>query len=588
MTKYVKLAASKLFSKYKFKSILFKNFLKIFVLITILLSILSVYIYNSLVNINKDEILSGYRSNAERISESINNTLSEIKKIAVTMAMDQNISLYITSDNYEKIKPDIYSVLDGKITSYKNIISSIHSIYIYRKKSDTVFSGAGEKDEKDFERSAWVEEYKLKKNDGLIVVPRRMNSTYPYVISYICDVQGIGCVVVNVDIFILSKNNELGSEDVTMYMLDNNNTVVYSNKEKLFLSQFDNQALEKIQKNDKSTVKLNGNTYAGYIGSSSVDGWKTVVLTSTSNYNDRIQLTKIILIISLILMLGIIISLGMALNVYEPVSNIVKIIDSSGKDKSLIPTGDNEVGYIASRIIQIVDDNNDLKEELDKRMQQYHNLQLMTLQSQINPHFLNNTLNVIGLKLIKEAGMESESLDMLTTLTRLVQYTFRNGQIQTPFSTEIEFVKIYIELLKKRYKNLSVEWDICENAYKYKILCFCMQPILENAVFHGVGGMRINGTIKIKINEDENHIVINITDNGQGMSEEQLRDLKKDFNNDMIDNIHVGVKNVYRRIKLVYNENGDMEVESEKGKYTSVMMYIPKIPIDSQENHNQV
>lgn len=580
MTRYMEQAAKKLFSRYRFNSVLFKNFIKIFTLTAILLSVLCIFIYNSLIKINKDEMLSYNQSNAARIAENINNTLNEVRRVTATLAADPDVRSYVIAEDYETTMPELSTRLKEKLSSYRSIMNNIHSLYIYNQKTDKVFGAGAEQPASEVQDNEWIEAYMKNKDKGFFAIPRKLNNSYPYVISYICNVQSGGCLVVNADIYLISKTTDEDIKDGTeVYIINEYNRVVYSNKEKYFLTEFDADILKDIEEEDGGIIKINEDSFAGYIKNDDRNSWKFVVLTSIENYNEKIQRVRImiILIISVIILLGIIVSLILAFNVYEPVSDIVKVIDSSDGREMISTFNDNEVKYVATKIMQIIDDNNDLKDELGKRMKEYQDLQFIALQSQINPHFLNNTLNVIVLKLAREVSIESESLNMLTAMTRLIRYVFRSGEIFVGFKTELEFLRMYVELLKKRYKDFDVEWDIDENVCKYKILNVCIQPIVENAVFHGVGAMREDGLVKIQIKEEESFIRINITDNGSGITPEKLEEIRAEFKKEAFDNIHVGIKNVYRRLKIVYSNEASMEIESEPGQFTSITMYIPKI-----------
>ncbi len=586
MTDYVKKAVQKLYLRYRFKSILFRNFVKIFALTAILLSVLSIFVYNSLTKINEEEILQSHYRNADRIVENLNEVFSEARKVAVVLAADSDVRIFVKANNYAEFTTNIHERLSEKLNSYKSVMSTIHSIYIYKENTNEVFKLGTARDAEDKESDSygWLDLYKTNKGKEVQILPRKIGNKYPYVLSYIYNINDMGCIVVNLDVYLISEaNNHLNTEGIQIYISDENNSILYSNDETQFLKEFDSEILKKINQSSNGIIQVGDCSYAGYVRDGDFDGWKITVLTSVDSYNNSLQRIKVLLIISVILILGIIISFMLALSLYEPVSNIVSIVDNaSGKERNYLNNKD-EVEYVASRIMQMVDDNNDLKRELNNRMEQYRNLQFIALQSQINPHFLNNTLNVIGLKMVKESGMDSESHEMLTLLTRLIQHMFRNGKMQTDFKTEIELIMSYVKLLKKRYKNVGVEWDIDEGVYKYKILNFCIQPIIENAVFHGVGVMRENALVKIRIAVEDEHILINVTDNGKGMARDKLESLRAELEMDAVENMHVGMKNVYKRLKLIYADDASMTVESEPYKYTSITIRIPKNPVVDDE-----
>ncbi len=587
MSEYINNVTKKFFSGYRFNSVLFKNFIKIFTLTSVLLGILCVFIYQSLITINRDEVILYNKNNSAHLVENLDNAFSEIRKITVTLATDSDIRNYVLADNSERTMSIWGDRLVEKLISYRNIINSIHSIYIYNENSGQVFSSGTELTAfEEFHDTEWIEEYKRNKEKGFFYLPRKIEGVYPYVISYICNVQNRGCIVVNADIFLISKltGNDF-ENDSEVYVLNDENDIIYSNIEKNFMTKFDDNITDKITSAGKDMIDIDGDMFDGYISRDETNSLRYVVLTPMKEYVEKIQRMHfmISIIILIIIAVGLAVSLMLAFNVYEPVSDIVKLIDSADRREVISNLDDNEVKYVATKIMQIIDDNNDLQNELSNRMKEYNDLQFIALRSQINPHFLNNTLNIIVLKLAREVSMESESLGMLTAMTRLIRYAFKSGDILVGFETELEFLHMYIDLLKKRYTSFAVVWDVDEGVKDYKILNVCLQPIVENAVFHGIGTKRENAEIQISIKEELHNICISITDNGVGIEPEYLKQIHAEMEQETVNNIHVGIKNVYRRLKIVYSDEATMKIESEKDRFTKVVICIPKILDESKK-----
>jgi len=193
--------------------------------------------------------------------------------------------------------------------------------------------------------------------------------------------------------------------------------------------------------------------------------------------------------------------------------------------------------------------------------------ELKALQAQINPHFLFNALNTIA------AMCRTEPLEARRLLIHLSKH-FR-AIIQTSpdlidIHKELENVKSYLEIEKARYGDrIKIEWDIQPNV-SFLIPLFTIQPIVENAIKHGLAGKR-DGIIVISVKSEDNRYLVCIRDNGCGMEPEVVRNLLTNTGDDK----RIGISNVNRRLKEIYGENNGMIINSELGKGTEVIIAVP-------------
>ena len=140
---------------------------------------------------------------------------------------------------------------------------------------------------------------------------------------------------------------------------------------------------------------------------------------------------------------------------------------------------------------------------------------------------------------------------------------------------ELDFLKNYVEMLNYRYMDLNVIWNINEDVYKYTIIKVCLQPIVENAIFHGLALKDGEKILKIGAETVDKNVIVTIEDNGIGISEEKLKEIKDNMENDSINSKHIGMKNVYKRLRIVYNERADLKIESREGEYTLISIIVP-------------
>lgn len=565
-----------LFIKFKFNSILFANFLKIFFVMFIILCISCVAISMTMMNISKNEMLTYNESNAKNMIETTEGIIDEIKQITLNIAVDTDVRNYIMSESPAEMLPGYQSRIYSKLYAYKSMTKYVYSIYLYNEKNDTVISHKSEGKLSSFPDNDWIDIYRKNPNDTMCIAPWKVMGNYPYLITYISSIAGKGCVVVTADIYMIAKNSSSAYDGkYKLYITDKDNSIIYSNDESKFMTVFDDELYALIKENE--IFKYNGDSYYCYFYETKD---KRYIVTAVINdYIKHTHRTKNLLIagIILIFIFGILISGMLAFNSFEPISKIIKVIDKPHENDFIEEMKNNEVKYITTQIINYIDSNEMLKEELNNRLAEHNQLSMMAMQMQINPHFLNNTLNIIGLKLAKEIGAENDLTVMVTMITRLIQYILNVDTIQVDFKQELDFLKNYIALLNYRYKDLNVIWNIDEKVYRCKIVRVCLQPIVENAVYHGLASKDGEKILKISAKVEEENVVISIEDNGVGISEEKIEEIKKNLDDDTISSKHIGIKNVYKRLRIVYNDKADLKIDSREGEYTRIYIIIPTV-----------
>lgn len=213
------------------------------------------------------------------------------------------------------------------------------------------------------------------------------------------------------------------------------------------------------------------------------------------------------------------------------------------------------------------------KEQLNSRKRE---VEFKMLASQINPHFLYNTLETIRMKARVNGELEIEEL--VKMLAELLRRTLQAGQNLVSISSELELLEYYLIIQKHRFGDriqyeIKLEIDIED----IEILPLVMQPIVENAIIHGLEAREENGYVKILVGEAEASFTITITDNGEGIPEEVLEKIRKELNNyQNIDRTHIGISNVHQRVSLYYGEQYGIEINSKEKCGTTVIIHLPK------------
>ena len=211
------------------------------------------------------------------------------------------------------------------------------------------------------------------------------------------------------------------------------------------------------------------------------------------------------------------------------------------------------------------------KLEMEKNME---HIRLEMLKSQVNPHFLFNTLNMISCMARLE---DAETTDKMTVaLGNLFRYNLRTKEQEVYLEQELDALDDYMYIQQMRFDGrISCKKDIRVDTYSTRIPSFTLQPIVENALSHGMKAKEDGGRILLKIWQEENILTISLMDNGQGMNPEEKAALHQKILNSEKTGRSIGLGNIYRRMAVLYPE-GQLQVYSKEGRGTIIQLKIPQ------------
>ena len=244
----------------------------------------------------------------------------------------------------------------------------------------------------------------------------------------------------------------------------------------------------------------------------------------------------------------------------------------------------NEMKHSMKRQVELLNEKSIMEGRLHAKELEALELQtlmerekLQQLRSQINPHFLFNTLNVI-LYTSQQEGAE-RTCALIGSLSRLFRYALGSNDSQVPLLREVQIVDEFYALYRARFgERLGMRWHISPEVDLPDTLVpsFILQPLVENAFKHGIAPKEEGGCVDIHIRQEDGVLKIIVADNGVGMSAEALEALRNNLKNPPTTGEHIGVYNVAARLRLWGQEYG-MEIESERGKGTAAVLRLPRI-----------
>ena len=296
-------------------------------------------------------------------------------------------------------------------------------------------------------------------------------------------------------------------------------------------------------------------------------------------YNNFSLITKSYAIRQLAFVIYILIVILIVKQVTNPLSQLqvemdkIKDLDYLTRKNTYL-SGSKEIIQLNSTFNDMMVRIRDLTSKLVDERDAQRKSELKALQNQINPHFLYNTLDSIIFMIEKNENEKAEQ--MIVALSKFFRISISRGKNIIPLKDEIEHVKNYLLIQKIRFGDqFSYSINVEETLYKYYVIKLILQPIVENAIEHGLDEYSNDGKIEIDGKEDEEFIILSVKDNGFGISEEKLKEIEDSFHDK---NIHkgVGLQNVYQRIKIYYGEKADIKINSVIDEGTTIFIYIPK------------
>jgi two-component system sensor histidine kinase YesM len=392
-----------------------------------------------------------------------------------------------------------------------------------------------------------------------------------------------GVIVLNIlqDYFKSTFNSLVLLPDQSLLVLNEDNQLIYSNKEQDYIDNLNLQSFS--EKGDfNKTIIADKRKYTVNQITSSLYNWKFILVTPrTSFYQMPFKISGmagLALIISFLL--GLAFTFYITQKNYSQLKRILSILESAEDGRPLPAYPDrikDEYGYIMHNMLKTFIEQSYLKMQLSEKKYKLKLMELMALQSQINPHFLFNTLATVSWESIIHMGKDNHINNMIENLSDILRYSLENPNETVTLKKEIENTKNYIEIQKFRYMDkFGVIWKCDDNIEDLKVTKLILQPLIENSIYHGIKEKESRSCIKIKISTDLKYINIAVIDSGIGMTKAEVQEISERLNTDEERYEHIGLYNINKRLKLIYGAEYGLKIRSKYGLGTAVYIRMPK------------
>jgi two-component system sensor histidine kinase YesM len=426
----------------------------------------------------------------------------------------------------------------------------------------------------------YTDDIARKQSEGFIVLARSITEINTLKKS-------LGCLLLRIDsnyLYNLYNDINLGNGS-KIYLLDTDFMAVLSGDKAEIGKSFSSEISESIR------LKLLGGHREGafeddknkcLVAYSCVpaSGWTVVTLIPNTYINSLsndirnlvIRIGVICLIVSMLIFSIIYRSISVPL--FQLICSMRKIKSGKLEIREVMEDAKDEMGELTQSYNEMINELNQYVERIKDKEKQKSLAEFRALQAQINPHFIANTLNNVAwmAKMQKADNIE----EVVTSLNQLLNSSMGRGNDIISIREDLENIKCYINIQNIKYfKNIEVHFDIDNEILDFKLLRFILQPIVENAIIHGLAPKQGDGYIILRGYKDSGNLILMVTDNGVGMDANETNELlagkleSKDFFS------RIGLRNVNERIKLSYGQDYGILIKSQKGMFTTVEVKLP-------------
>ena len=363
------------------------------------------------------------------------------------------------------------------------------------------------------------------------------------------------------------------------FIIDADGNLVYHPRQQMLYSGLIKEEVTRLAGMDDSTVR-DGNVMRTIMTLDST-GWRVIGVSYLDEVNaTRDRTLSSVLLTTLLCCAGVAVLIAVIFSqiITKPVKSLIGAMRGFEEHPenyrySPAPIHIAELQLISDSFGQMAWIVQSLMEKTRNEEALLRKTELKALQAQINPHFLYNTLDSI--QWMCERGKNESAVRMVGALGKLFRISISRGHELIPIRDELKHVESYLIIQKYRYSDrFEYTFDVAESLGGYLCSKITLQPLVENAIYHGIEPLIDDGEIIISVKPDGDDILMTVSDNGVGMTAEQVEGLLK---KERSDSSGIGIKNVSDRIKIYFGDNYGVKVESEPDVGTKITVRIPKV-----------
>ena len=578
-----------------------------FVMLILLTALLLIFISYSLSESAVRETAESYTTELiNQVNANIQTYITGMKDISLTAMNNPDVQEYLS--NTGSLKPEELAAMKSKISEY------FHSILISRKDITSInifgYNGTFISDRAEVELNPnirpqdqlWYKQ--AQETRGLAVISSShvqpvFKDEYRWVVSLSRELlgadrsEGLGILLIDLNFKVINdmlNQLDLGSRGY-VFVVDREGNIVYHPQQQLLYSKLKSEEIDRVlQEPSGGFVTEEEGVSRIYTIQDSGFGWKIVgVFYENELVNNKKQMQLSFAAAGLFCIgVGVMISYLLSRNLTRPIKKLQEKMTEveKGNFDIRVPVGHTkEISSLARSFNLMMLKIKDLMNQIVVEQEFKRKSELNALQAQINPHFLYNTLDSIIW--MAESKKHDEVILMTSALAKLFRASLSKGQELIPIGTEIDHITSYLKIQQMRYQDkIGYIVDIDPTLRRYLTLKVLLQPLVENAIYHGIKNKNERGTIYITGTRQGDDIELRVTDDGIGMDEDTLRNILSSSQSNP-SRAGVGIANVHQRIQLYFGMNYGLSYESEQNEGTTAIVTIPAIHLDERDNKEE-
>ncbi|MFF3021851.1 sensor histidine kinase [Gottfriedia sp. NPDC057948] len=551
----------------------------------IVLSIVSIMVYNQVGTLMKDTTEKQIKQTAIEANGRMETLYKQIDTLSNQLMTNETVQqILLGLKNGESVDFARRQSLIRVINNFLAYSNGISSFELYSSEGNRIFP-FGDKNLSSVIDEKWVKEAEAEKGRLVWVGKDPKNSNYSYAIRRVSLMDrwfsNGGYLVVRIlnSYFQVEESKLSPGEKDYMMLLDRDLTPITDNY---------GIDIQKFLLEGYESIKVNKKQYMIVTQPSTKTGWTLVILKPTSFLNERVTPVRKATLLSgaIGLIIFVISSIILATMITRPIKKLTNTMKNAKMDELKInkeSAASLEIIELNRTYNQMVENTNHLIQVVYEKELLRSQTELKALQAQIDPHFLYNTLNALYWSL-DDRG-EEDLAEIVIAMSGLFRYTIGNANSSewVTIQAALDQIERYLQIMKMRLgERLFWEISVEPNLLAIKIPKLLIQPLVENAIMHGIESSREQGSVLVKIKRinDSSNLLVAVKDNGPGIDREALNALNLAIKNDNVSSFKgmgMALTNVNKRIKLYYEgyDLGGLRLESEIGKGTTVLFEVP-------------
>lgn len=584
----------------KFRSIQNAIFLVMALLVLSAIGIVTVISLNFTRTSIYENTITYTRQLTGQVNSDIDSYINYMENISSMLAENSDVQKFLFGSGIqaeeagEQLMSQFATVLNSRSDIYNLGILQANGKALFNKGNSYINSYV------DISQLAWYKEA-VENKDSICLssahVQHVISGERPWVITlsrYIPDQTGKkegGVLFVDLNYSAIRKlcdDSSVGKKGY-IFIIDKEGNIVYHPQQQQLYNELQTENIEEVMNCTSDYLELGkGDSKKLYtVSRSEKTGWTVVSCSYTSellkrsNQAQELYMLMAVILVAVALIISSIVSKGITRPIHKLQSSMALIQEGDFQAGNVEVDSRNEIGSLTETFNVMTQKIQELMVQIIEEQQAKRKSELKALQSQINPHFLYNTLDSIIW--MAEEGKNEEVVVMTASLAKLFRQIISNEEEEISIFQEVEYCRNYLIIQKMRYKDkLEFEIDLAPDIKGDKIIKMVLQPLIENAIYHGLKYKESKGMLVLKGYGQGDDIIFEIRDNGVGMDQETMKHIFERHKVNYRSN-GVGVYNVERRIKLSYGQEYGISYKSKLGEGTVATMRTPKERRDVHE-----